>query len=195
MFLAAKRFFDIAVSLMLLPLLVSFALLLLCLNPFANRGRLFFVQDRMGRDCVAFKAIKFRSMRAAPQLGQGRGAESPLERDRITPLGQIIRKARIDELPQILNVLKGDMSLIGPRPDFLGHAVAFLDTVPGYRERHAVRPGISGLAQTEVGYVEGAAATRRKVHADLYYIAHQGFRLETWIVLRTLRVILLRAGS
>ena len=87
------------------------------------------------------------------------------------------------------------MSLIGPRPDYFDHAVHFLDEVPGYRERHSVRPGISGLARTEVGYVEGVEATRQKVNADLYYITNSGFALEFWILWRTFAVILGRAGA
>lgn len=134
----SKRFFDIAMSILLLPLLCVLALVLLMLNPFYNKGNLFFVQPRMGRDCKPFKAIKFRSMRAVPKII--RGADSPLEIDRITSLGGFLRKSRIDELPQVINVLLGQMSLIGPRPDYFDHAVEYLEKIPGYRERHAVRP-------------------------------------------------------
>jgi lipopolysaccharide/colanic/teichoic acid biosynthesis glycosyltransferase len=87
------------------------------------------------------------------------------------------------------------MSLIGPRPDFYDHALVYLDVVPGYRERHAVRPGISGLAQTELGYVEGLAATERKVMMDLHYIRNASVRMEAWVVWRTLRVVLGRCGK
>lgn len=192
-FNVAKRLFDIVMSLMLLPVLFLCAIGLLALNPFFNRGSLFFVQKRMGRDCKPFTAIKFRSMRAVPEVK--RGADAPLETDRITTLGGFIRKTRIDELPQILNVLRGDMSLIGPRPDYYDHAIEFLTEIRGYRERHVVRPGISGLAQTEVGYAEGIEATRLKVRADLYYINNASLRLEFWIVWRTLRVIAKRGGA
>lgn len=192
-FLHAKRAFDIAMCIALLPMLALIAIALLALNPFQNRGPLIFTQQRMGRNCAPFTAIKFRSM--IPASDETRSAESPLEVDRITRLGNFMRKTRIDELPQILNVLRGEMSLIGPRPDYYDHACHFLSEVPGYRERHAVRPGISGLAQTEVGYVEGSEATKAKVRADLYYIQNQGFGLETWIVYRTFAVILGRAGS
>jgi len=193
LFLISKRMFDLIVSTALLLILVPIALVLLVLNPFFNPGPLWFSQKRMGRDCEPFTALKFRTMRCASE--STRSANCPLETDRITPLGGLLRKSRIDELPQVLNVLRGDMSLIGPRPDHYDHARYFLNQVPRYRRRHRVRPGISGLAQTEVGYVEGAAATRRKVAADLYYIANSGFRLEAWVVLRTLAVILGRAGS
>lgn len=193
LFLISKRLFDVILSSALLLILAPVALVLLVLNPFFNAGPLWFSQKRMGRDCEPFTALKFRTMTCATE--STRSANAPLEMNRITPLGKILRKTRIDELPQILNVLRGDMSLIGPRPDYYEHACYFLDEVPRYRHRHRVRPGISGLAQTEVGYVEGAAETRRKVAADLYYIANSGFRLEAWVVLRTLSVIIGRAGS
>jgi lipopolysaccharide/colanic/teichoic acid biosynthesis glycosyltransferase len=173
--------------------LALFALLLLIANPFLNRGPLMFAQPRMGRDCHAFTALKFRTMSEAPQIE--RSANCPLEVDRITPLGGVLRKMRIDELPQILNVLAGQMSLIGPRPDYYAHACEFVNSVPGYRQRHMVRPGISGLAQTELGYIEGQEATADKVQADLYYIARCNWRLEAWIVWRTLSVILGSKGA
>lgn len=192
-FLVAKRVFDVVFSLLLLPVLLICAIVLLALNPFYNRGPLFFIQPRMGRSCKAFKAVKFRSMRVVPKVE--RSADAPLEKDRITPLGGFLRKSRIDELPQILNVLRGDMSLIGPRPDYYNHAVQYLELIPGYRERHLVRPGISGLAQTELGYAEGVEATRRKVRADLYYITHRSLTLEAYVFWRTLSVILRRGGA
>lgn len=188
-----KRGFDIFMSFALLPALALCAVILLFLNPFHNKGGLIFSQQRMGRGCKPFVALKFRSMRAASEIT--RSADCGLETDRITKLGAFIRKTRIDELPQILNVLKGDMSLIGPRPDYYDHAVRFLEEVPGYRERHVVRPGISGLAQTELGYIEGVEATGRKVRADLYYIAHSSLRLELWIFLQTLKVVARRGGA
>jgi lipopolysaccharide/colanic/teichoic acid biosynthesis glycosyltransferase len=193
MFSVSKRVFDIVMSLALVPVLIILISGLLLLNPFLNRGGLFFVQQRMGRDCKPFRAYKFRTMTDA--TGKTRGPNDPLERDRITRLGGFLRRTRLDEVPQILNVLKGDMSLIGPRPDYYDHAVAYLDVIQGYRERHMVRPGISGLAQTEVGYVEGLEATRNKVKADLYYITHTGFALEAWVFWRTLMTVFGRAGA
>jgi lipopolysaccharide/colanic/teichoic acid biosynthesis glycosyltransferase len=188
-----KRVFDIAFCILLLPVFLTCSFFLLFLNPFGNRGALFFVQTRMGRDCRPFPTIKFRTMRVTQTMT--RSADGRLETDRITPLGRFLRRSRIDELPQILNVLRGEMSLIGPRPDYFEHAAHYLCVIPGYRQRLSVRPGISGLAQTQIGYVEGIEATRRKVNADLYYISHGGPGLEVWIFWRTLAVILGRAGS
>lgn len=188
-----KRSFDIAFSILLLPMLCLTALCLVVLNPFFNRGPLLYIQPRMGRDCRAFPAMKFRSMLPAANIA--RGANDPLETHRITTLGQFLRKSRLDELPQVLNVLRGDMSLIGPRPDYFHHARYYLRVIPGYRARHRVRPGISGLAQTQLGYAAGLDATAAKVRADLYYIENAGFRLETWIFWRTVLTVLGRHGA
>lgn len=192
-FAIAKRLFDIVFSLLLLPVLAVLAVVLLILNPFMNKGKLFYLQIRMGKDCKAFVAIKFRSMEEAGKIT--RGADDPLEKHRINWLGRMLRKSRFDELPQLINVLKGDMSLIGPRPDYFHHARRFVKNIPGYRDRHAVRPGISGLAQTEIGYVEGYEATRTKVQADIYYINNASLKLDTWIFYRTLVTVFCLKGA
>jgi lipopolysaccharide/colanic/teichoic acid biosynthesis glycosyltransferase len=192
LFWHSKRVFDILFSLVLLVPLAICTLLLLALNPIWNKGPLFYSQVRMGRGCRAFKAIKFRSMRSEKVK---RGANDPIETDRITPLGQFLRRSRIDELPQVWNVLRGEMSLIGPRPDYFSHAKTYLRDVPGYRLRHVVRPGISGLAQVDIGYVEGTEATRAKVAADLRYIREAGPRMELHIFWKTLRTVLGQKGS
>ncbi|WP_342068698.1 sugar transferase [Yoonia algicola] len=183
----SKLWFDTALALLLLPVLAVIAVVLLALNPLFNRGALMHYQMRMGYAGKPFMAYKFRSMRHV--VTQTRGAFDGLEEDRIAPLGALIRKCRIDELPQILNVLRGEMSLIGPRPDLYDHALTYQEQVPGYAARHQIMPGISGFAQTEVGYVDGMEGIRRKVAADLYYIAHANLRFDLWIAWRTLCVI------
>lgn len=192
-FWRGKRVFDVGFAILLLVPLAFCALALLVLNPFWNKGTLFYRQPRMGKDCSPFTAIKFRSMRAVAKVT--RGADDPIETDRITRLGQFIRRSRIDELPQILNVLKGEMSLIGPRPDYYSHATDYLRQIPEYRARHVVRPGISGLAQVDVGYVEGTDATRAKVSADLRYIREAGPKLEFEVFWKTLATVLGHKGS
>ncbi len=188
MFLAFKRGFDLAVSFMLLPILALAALTLLFLNPFLNPGPLFYFQDRMGRDCRSFRVWKFRTMADTREIR--RGPYDPPEDHRIAPLGEFLRRTRIDELPQIVNVLKGEMSLIGPRPDYLAHAQWYVHEVPGYRERHVMRPGISGYAQVTLGYAATTEGVRQKTAADLYYIRNASVRLDTWIVWRTFLTIL-----
>lgn len=188
-----KMLFDLSVSVLLLFPLTFIALVPLVLNPFFNKGPLIFLQSRMGQDCRAFIAIKFRTMSTEPACS--RGAYDALETDRISALGRLLRKSRIDELPQIINVLRGEMSLIGPRPDAFAHAAVYIRQVPGYARRHQVLPGISGYAQTEVGYVDGLADLHRKVAADLYYLKHASFGFDLWITWRTVCVVLGRKGS
>jgi lipopolysaccharide/colanic/teichoic acid biosynthesis glycosyltransferase len=186
-FLIWKRTFDLIGALLLVPLVVFFALVLLVANPFFNPGPLFFTQKRMGRECEPFQALKFRTMVCASEIT--RSAFDPLEHDRITPFGRFLRRCRIDELPQVLNVLRCDMSLIGPRPDFYDHAVVYVDVVHGYRERHRMRPGISGYAQVRHGYIEGIDGVRNKVSADLQYIANASVRIDLQIAWATIKVI------
>ena len=180
-------------ALALLPILLAFLGALLLLNPFLNPGAVFYSQIRMGRDCKPFRAYKFRSMRAVRRIQ--RGAEDPLETDRITPFGKFLRRTRIDELPQVFNVLRGDMSLIGPRPDYIHHARSYLRQIPEYRRRHDVRPGISGYSQVNLGYAVGTEATRDKARADVHYIENAGFAMDLRLVLHTIRTVLTQAGA
>jgi lipopolysaccharide/colanic/teichoic acid biosynthesis glycosyltransferase len=191
-FLIWKRTFDLFGALLLLTLVVLFGLVLLVANPFFNPGPLFFTQKRMGRECEPFQALKFRTMVCASEIT--RSAFDTLEHDRIRPFGRFLRRCRIDELPQVLNVLRCDMSLIGPRPDFYDHAVVYVDMVHGYRERHRMRPGISGYAQVRHGYIEGMDGVRNKVSADLQYIANASVRFDLQITWATIKVIVGRRG-
>lgn len=193
LFWIAKRAFDVVISLMLFPVLAISVIVLSILNPFLNTGSLFFVQERMGKDCRPFNAFKFRSMTEVDQVE--RGPDDPVERNRITVIGKFIRKCRLDELPQIYNVLRGDMSLIGPRPDYFPHAVSFKTNVRGYTERHIIRPGISGLAQVVLGYTEGTDETLKKVDLDHKYIRAASFTQETLLVYRTFLTVISGVGS
>ena len=188
-----KRIFDIFVSLLLLPLLIIIGIILLILNRFFNSGELFFIQERMGKNCKVFFAIKFRTMTYTKEIT--RKYDDPIEINRITPLGRILRKMRIDELPQVLNVLKGEMSLIGPRPDYYLHALKYLENVEGYRERHAIRPGITGLSQIRLGYAETLEATSNKTSIDNYYIQNLGYIIELKIILNTIIIIIRGLGK
>jgi lipopolysaccharide/colanic/teichoic acid biosynthesis glycosyltransferase len=188
-----KRLFDVVISIFLLPLLFIISIFLLFLNPLYNPGRLVFVQERMGINCENFFAIKFRTMSPIKEIT--RKYDEPIELDRITPLGNILRRMRIDELPQILNVLKGEMSLIGPRPDYYVHALEYLKNVEGYTERHAIRPGITGLSQVSLGYVDNLETISKKVSIDNYYIQNVGYINELKIIYSTLLVIIRGRGK
>ena len=124
-----------------------------------------------------------------------RNYSDPLEIERITPLGKLIRKARIDELPQIINVLKGDMSLIGPRPDVYEHALHFVNNIEKYRMRHVIRPGLSGLSQIRLGYAEGLEETKKKASVDIYYIKNISFSLDIKIFFGTIYTIFCGLGG
>ena len=188
-----KRLFDIIVCLLLIPVLFIVSIIILFINYFFNSGSLFFIQDRMGKNCCVFTAVKFRSM--APVKEITRKYDDPIETDRITSFGKILRKSRIDELPQIFNVLKGEMSLIGPRPDYYIHALEYLKNVKGYRERHIIRPGITGLSQIRLGYAEGLEATEKKVSVDNYYIQNVNYIIELKIIGNTIITILRGLGK
>jgi len=188
-----KRIFDIVLSILLLPLFFIIAMILLFFNLFFNQGKLLFIQKRMGKNCEFFFAIKFRTMTHIKEIT--RKYNDPVEVNRITPLGRVLRNMRIDELPQILNVLKGDMSFIGPRPDYYVHALEYLKTVKGYRERHTIRPGITGLSQIRLGYVESLEATSKKAFIDNYYIQNVGYIIELKIILNTILIIIRGLGK
>jgi len=188
-----KRIFDISVSLLLLPLLFIIVIISPFINYFFNSGRLFYIQKRMGKNCEVFYAIKFRTM--VPVTEITRKYDDPIETNRITSFGKFLRKSRIDELPQILNVLKGDMSLIGPRPDYYIHALEYLKSVKGYRERHIIRPGITGLSQIRLGYAEGLEATEKKVSVDNYYIQNVNYIIELKIIGNTIITIMRGMGK
>ena len=186
-FRAIKRLFDILMCLMLFPLFLFVTFILFLFNAFFNKGKIYFIQKRMGKNCKPFYAIKFRTMKEVEVIS--RKYSDPLEQERVTKLGHFLRKTKIDELPQIINVLKGDMSLIGPRPDYYEHALSFLQHDPLYRSRHSIRPGISGLSQIRLGYIEGLDATKKKSKVDLFYINNATIKLEIKIFIATLSII------
>ena len=187
LFWAGKRVFDILFALCVVPIITSIGLFLIFANPFYNRGPLFYFQKRMGRDNKPFTAIKFRTM--LPVNEERTKTDAPLEVDRITPIGRWLRKTRFDELPQVLNILAGHMSLLGPRPEVYVHALEWLDKIPNYAERHVVRPGMSGLAQVRQGYVLGQEAITEKLQYDLDYLRNAGLQQELQLLKETFTTV------
>ncbi|MFQ5461675.1 MAG: sugar transferase [Phycisphaerae bacterium] len=151
-------------------------------------GSVFYSQDRVGQNGRVFRLLKFRTMRVDAENGKSVWA-SPND-PRVTPVGRVLRKSRLDELPQLLNVLRGDMSVVGPRPERPDIVEQLRDRIPFYDQRHLVKPGITGWAQISYRYGASIEDARRKLQFDLYYLKHMSFELDTMIVLRTLGTFL-----
>lgn len=189
-----KRLLDMLVAtvllVMTLPLMVVVALLIKC----DSRGPVFYRQERVGLGGRVFTLCKFRSMRQdAEAAGEPRWAAAA--DPRITRVGRIIRYTRIDELPQLLNVLRGDMSMIGPRPERPYFVDLLASAIPLYTARHWIKPGITGWAQVNAPYGASIEGAREKLAYDLYYIKRRGFLLDMAILLRTFRVVFLQEGA
>lgn len=189
----AKRGVDFTTAVLALPVIVGVALVLVVLNPVANPGPLFFKQIRMGLGGKRFTLWKFRTMVSDNE--RIRSADDPVEASRITPLGRIMRRLRIDELPNFFNVLSGDMCLVGPRPDTFGHAEEYIRSVPYYCKRFRVKPGITGLAQVRGGYADSPSAVRRKARLDHFYVRRSSGRLDAYVIAKTLAVIATGFGA
>ncbi|MCX7567508.1 sugar transferase [Sulfitobacter sp. F26169L] len=192
-FSLTKRLMDFAFALLCLPFLLILTVLICVANPFWNPGKVFFRQRRMGRHGKAFTMWKFRTM--ADNGAAVRDANAPLDADRITSLGRLLRRSKLDELPNIFNILTGDMSLVGPRPDAFEHATEYALSVPRYRKRFTVRPGITGLAQVRGGYADNLRSVRRKARYDSYYIRHRSILFEFSIIGATIGVVLSGFGQ
>jgi exopolysaccharide biosynthesis polyprenyl glycosylphosphotransferase len=187
---AGKRAFDILVSSALLLLSLPVLALSAAVIGLSTPGGVFFDQTRVGRDGGAFRLWKLRTMRAGAEEQTGAVLSSPGD-PRVTSIGRFLRATRIDEIPQLWNVLMGDMSLVGPRPERPEFTERFSRRVPGYSLRHAVRPGLTGLAQVSGDY---ATEPEIKLRYDLAYLNNWSFGLDLAILLRTLPVVLTRRG-
>ncbi|MCL4294794.1 MAG: sugar transferase [Anaerolineae bacterium] len=189
LFRAAKRLADILLSLVGIGLMIALCPLVALGNALTSPGPLFYRQHRVGRGGRPFVLVKFRTM--SPDAENGAGAVwAEADDPRVSPLGRWLRRTRLDELPQFINVLRGEMSVVGPRPErpqFVGELVHHL---PLYRARHAMRPGITGWAQVRYRYGNSIESARIKLEYDLYYIKHAGFFLDLLIFLQTIPVML-----
>ena len=182
--IAAKRFVDIVAAalglIVLSPLLALIALVVKLSSP----GPAVFVQVRQGRFHRPFRMFKFRSMRQDASAADG---FTRLGDDRVTKVGRFLRRSRLDELPQLLNVLRGEMSLVGPRPEAIDFALRMHEELPLYELRYLVRPGVTGHAQLKHGYaMDNADDTRVRLSYDLYYLCNYTLRMDLRIILRTI---------
>ena len=187
-----KRIIDFVVALVALPFLILTCAGVAFVNLFANRGRLFYTQPRVGKNGAIFTIYKFRSMRDAP-------VDAPTEwtakgDPRVTSFGRLLRAAHLDELPQLVNILRGDLSLVGPRPEQPQYVDELRAKLPFYDVRHLVRPGLTGWAQVKYGYAGDERDALEKLQYEFYYLRHQSLGLDVRIMGRTLRSVLGRQG-
>ena len=152
----------------------------------------FYSQERVGLDGQAFSIVKFRSMGTDAEKDGAKMASK--NDDRTTSVGKRIRKYRIDELPQLYNVMRGEMGFVGPRPERPEFVQGLVKTIPYYNERHNVKPGLTGWAQLKYPYGETDADSLEKLKYDLYYIKHRSFMLDLLILIRTVEIVLFGQG-
>lgn len=193
-YFSAKRLIDLLLGTAGLAVLGVAIPLVWLANAIWAPGPLLYRQERVGRRGRHFRVVKFRTMR--PDAERETGAVWSDENDRrITPVGRWLRRSRLDELPQLVNVVRGEMSLIGPRPERPEFVAELAAQIPFYRARHAVRPGITGWAQVRFGYGNSLEGARTKLEYDLYYVRHANFYLDALILLKTTAVVLRLQGQ
>jgi len=187
-----KRVTDLVIGLLALPVLALAIPFVVIGDLVGNRGRLFYTQVRVGKNGELFRIYKFRTMRAAPD---GAVTEWTAENDpRITPFGRLLRISHLDELPQVINIIKGDLSVVGPRPEQEHYVEELREKLPFYDLRHLVRPGLTGWAQVKYGYAGDESDAVEKLQYEFYYLRHQSLGLDARIVGRTVRSVIGGAG-
>lgn len=191
---AAKRTFDVISVILGLIVLSPLLLLTAALVKLTSKGPIIYSQTRVGRDGNNFEIYKFRTMTDDAEKATG-PVWAQTNDNRLTPVGSFLRKAHIDELPQLLNILKGEMSLIGPRPERPKFVKEFKKEISDYEKRLQVKPGLTGLAQVFHRYDETINDVRKKVKYDLLYIRRVCFTSDLMILLRTVRVVITGEGA
>jgi len=188
-YMVLRSILDRMVALAGCILLLALLPLVWLVNHFTAPGDVFYCQERVGLGGKTFQLLKFRSMVMDAEKHTGAVWATP-DDPRVTPMGRILRITRLDELPQCWNILKGDMSLIGPRPERPEFVASLARDIPFYRVRHAVKPGVTGWAQVKHTYCASVDDSLVKLQYDLYYIKHQGPYLDLLITLKTIQVML-----
>ena len=187
-----KRVIDLALaSLGVLALAVAIPLVVFG-DVVANRGPVFYRQPRVGKNGRVFRILKFRTMR--PHDGDLANEWTAENDPRITPFGKLLRLSHVDELPQVINILKGDLSVVGPRPEQPHYVDELKEKLPFYDMRHLVRPGLTGWAQVKYGYAGDESDALEKLQYEFYYLRRQSFGLDFRIIGRTIRSVLGREG-
>jgi len=189
-----KRAFDILVSMLLLLATLPVFVVTAFLIAVESRGPIIYRQERVGLRGKTFSVLKFRSMRADAEA-DGKAHWAAVRDPRVTPFGSLLRRTRIDELPQLINVLRGEMSLVGPRPERPVFVGMLTEEIPFYGVRHSVKPGITGWAQVRYTYGANVAQAAKKLEYDLYYVKNHSLFLDVLILLSTIRVVILGEGA
>lgn len=188
-----KRFIDIIISFVGLVLSSPILILTFCIIKLESKGPVFYMQIRVGLNETKFKIIKFRSMHHNAEENGAVWAER--NDSRATRIGKIIRKLRIDEVPQLINVFKGEMTIVGPRPERPEFVEMLEEKIPYYSLRHLIRPGITGWAQINYPYAASINDARHKLEYDLYYMRHLTLRMDISIIIKTIKIILFGQGA
>ena len=185
-----KRLTDFFFSIVLLVPAIPICLISAFFIILETNGNPLYIQERVGLNGNKFKIYKLRSMYSDAEKDGHKWAEK--KDSRITKVGAIIRKIRIDELPQLINIIKGEMAIIGPRPERPEFIEEFLKEIPDFNDRLAVKPGITGWAQVNGGY---ELSPKEKLKYDQYYIEHENFKLDILILFKTIKVVFTGEGS
>lgn len=191
-YLGVRRFAELSLIVATLPITLPLIAIIAIGIAIDSRGPILFRQERRGKQGVPFMMLKFRSMYSVDKAGS---LLTEHDDPRVTPFGRFIRRHHLDELPQLWNVLIGEMSLIGPRPEPASLSECYDHALPLYPYRRVMVPGLTGLAQVEHGYTAEIDDTRIKLEYDLHYILHLSLRLDLIVLLRTLRVVITGAGA
>lgn len=193
LYMLLVRIIEIAISLFGIVLGLCFLPIVLLGNLLGNRGPLFYTQERVGKNGIPFKILKFRTM--VKNAESGKAVFATQNDARITRFGKFLRKARLDEFPQFINILKGDMAVIGPRPERPFFVDQIAKEMPFYQTRHVIKPGLTGWAQVNYSYGDSIKDSLIKLQYDLYYIKHRSVSLDINITIKTISTILFYRGQ
>ncbi len=188
-----KRLADLLTVLITLPIVLPISVMISVAVKLDSPGKVFFTQIRVGQRGKLFKLVKFRTMYT--DNGDNDASFASIKDKRVTKVGKLLRRTRLDELPQLWNVLKGEMSIIGPRPEQVTFVEEFTEKIPLYPYRHVVKPGIAGWAQVHQGYAADVEETIEKVSYDLYYVKYFSLWMDMLIVSKTLKTMMTGYGA